>query len=152
MAYGKHCSVTIRLSSEKEAERRAPSGACHTGKTARKQPFCGVLHSDPAVVGRKSGSPKMTNADICTTENSLCSGLRVYARCTTTVLSARIRHALTASPCSVPVKKEVKSKNQDEKKPLRSDSGFFFIRPQSRFACVTSVRILFVPDWFPAIF
>jgi hypothetical protein len=43
------------------------------------------------------------------------------------------------------------TKTKDEKKPLRSDSGFF-IRQQSRFACATSVRILFVPDWFPAIF
>ncbi|WP_339938830.1 hypothetical protein, partial [Undibacterium luofuense] len=27
---------------------------------------CGLLHSDPAVVGRKSGSPKSAHADICT--------------------------------------------------------------------------------------
>jgi hypothetical protein len=32
--------------------------------------FCGLLHSDPAVVGRKSGSPKMADADICTTDVS----------------------------------------------------------------------------------
>jgi hypothetical protein len=31
----------------------------------QKQPKCGVLHSDPVVVGRKSGPPKITHADIC---------------------------------------------------------------------------------------
>jgi hypothetical protein len=30
------------------------------------KPECGVQHSDPAVVGRKSGSPEIVNADFCT--------------------------------------------------------------------------------------
>ena len=33
---------------------------------------CGLLHSDPAVVGRKSGPPKITDAEFCT--------MRVIAR------------------------------------------------------------------------
>jgi hypothetical protein len=44
-----------------------------TVRNAKKQPFCGLLHSNPAVVGRKSGSPENTNDDICTiTANLRC--------------------------------------------------------------------------------
>ncbi|WP_374519049.1 hypothetical protein [Undibacterium squillarum] len=32
---------------------------------------CGVQHSNPAVVGRKSGSPEMTDADTCTMRDAV---------------------------------------------------------------------------------
>jgi len=39
---------------------------CESPENAVYRPKCGVQHSDPAVVGRKSGSLEMPNADTCT--------------------------------------------------------------------------------------
>ena len=39
-------------------------------KNGQNRLKCAVLHTDPAVVGRKSGPPKITNDDICTISRS----------------------------------------------------------------------------------
>ena len=39
-------------------------------KNGQNRLKCGVLHTDLAVVGRKSGPPKITNDDICTISRS----------------------------------------------------------------------------------
>jgi hypothetical protein len=41
------------------------SGARKCPEIAKKCLKCGFWHSDPAVVGRKSGSPESAHADIC---------------------------------------------------------------------------------------
>ncbi|MBR7781075.1 hypothetical protein [Undibacterium luofuense] len=69
------CQLSKEMLYQSHADRRynKPSEpaiwrwkAIGTVRNAKKQPFCGLLHSNPAVVGRKSGSPKNTNDDICT--------------------------------------------------------------------------------------
>ncbi|WP_374517811.1 hypothetical protein [Undibacterium squillarum] len=39
---------------------------CNLPFNRQKHPKCGVQHSDPAVVGRKSGCPEIENDDNCT--------------------------------------------------------------------------------------
>ncbi|WP_374517732.1 hypothetical protein [Undibacterium squillarum] len=39
---------------------------------------CGVQHSDPAVVGRKSGSPQMADDDFCRAKLAFPSVQKVY--------------------------------------------------------------------------